>query len=399
MKRILFVEDDEVVARIYEQKLRDTGFEVFLAADGMEAVGQLPEVRPDLVVLDILLPKLGGVDVLRFIRQNPQLKATPVVVLSNAFLNEAGQQLVALGVEEMLLKSAVTPAQLVESIRKIFARAEAPADPLFSAETPRPTESKTEFISRRESAAEFSQRIRRDFYDQIPVISETLNTSLKNFLSATDPFDRSSKLALLMRKVGFLTHMTGMAGCHRIAQLSSVLEALLMELQEKASNINESTLQTTSATIALLIDCLARADQADEQCLSPTTILVVDDDAVSNRALFLALSRYRLNATFVLDPFVALQRLRQNSYDIVLLDINLPGMDGINMCEQMRDLPRHQHTPVIFITSYLEFEPRARSILRGGDDLITKPILPIELTVKVIANSLKRRMMLSNQRS
>jgi CheY-like chemotaxis protein len=299
----------------------------------------------------------------------------------------------------MLLKSAVTPAQLVESIRKIFARAEAPADPLFSAETPRPTESKTEFISRRESAAEFSQRIRRDFYDQIPVISETLNSSLKNFLSATDPFDRSSKLALLMRKVGFLTHMTGMAGCHRIAQLSSVLEALLMELQEKASNINESTLQTTSATIALLIDCLARADQADEQCLSPTTILVVDDDAVSNRALFLALSRYRLNATFVLDPFVALQRLRQNSYDIVLLDINLPGMDGINMCEQMRDLPRHQHTPVIFITSYLEFEPRARSILRGGDDLITKPILPIELTVKVIANSLKRRMMLSNQRS
>src|SRR5690606_3398929 len=124
----------------------------------------------------ILLPKLGGVDVLRFIRQNPQLKATPVVVLSNAFLNEAGQQLVALGVEEMLLKSAVTPAQLVESIRKVFARSETPADPFFSAEAPRPTESKTEFISRRESAAEFSQRIRRDFYDQIPVISETLNT-------------------------------------------------------------------------------------------------------------------------------------------------------------------------------------------------------------------------------
>jgi DNA-binding response OmpR family regulator len=58
----------------------------------------------------------------------------------------------------------------------------------------------------------------------------------------------------------------------------------------------------------------------------------------------------------------------------------------------MRKLPLHRDTPVIFITSYAEFEPRARSILNAGDDLIGKPILPIELTVKVIAHMLRRRL-------
>jgi CheY-like chemotaxis protein len=104
------------------------------------------------------------------------------------------------------------------------------------------------------------------------------------------------------------------------------------------------------------------------------------------------LSRFRLAPLFVVEPFAALEKLRYVPYDLVLLDINLPGMDGIQLCEQMRGLPLHQNTPVVFMTSYLEFLPRAQAILRAGDDLIAKPILPIELTLKVIAHSLRCRM-------
>ena len=186
--------------------------------------------------------------------------------------------------------------------------------------------------------------------------------------------------------------MTGMAGCYRIAQFSSVFEAMLFELQEKPDFLNESSRHTIAATVTLLLDSLSRADQADEQCLSPSTILVVDDDVVSNRALMMALNRFRLAPLFLVEPFAALQKLRYVSYDLVLLDINLPGMDGIRLCEEMRGLPLHQNTPVVFMTSYLEFVPRAQAILRAGDDLIAKPVLPIELTVKVIAHSLKRRV-------
>ena len=92
------------------------------------------------------------------------------------------------------------------------------------------------------------------------------------------------------------------------------------------------------------------------------------------------------------DPFKALEKLRQSAYDAVLLDINLPGMSGIALCEEMRKLPQHESTPAIFVTGYSEFEPRARAIFKAGDDLISKPIMPVELTVKVIAHLLRRRL-------
>jgi DNA-binding response OmpR family regulator len=137
---------------------------------------------------------------------------------------------------------------------------------------------------------------------------------------------------------------------------------------------------------------LERADQPDDQCLSPTTVLVVDDDAVSNRALIFALSRAGLKAKGANDALQGLKRLRQTTYDVVLLDINLPGMSGLTLYEHLREIPEHRQTPVIFMTSHAEFEARARSLLQAGDDFISKPILPVELTVKVTALVLKRRL-------
>jgi CheY-like chemotaxis protein len=240
--------------------------------------------------------------------------------------------------------------------------------------------------------SEFSRRIRRDFFEQIPTINKTLKQVADNFLNATDPQDRAARLEMLSRKMGFLTHMTSMAGCYRIAQLASAFEALLYELQEKPSNVNESSLHTVRRTVELLEQCLSRADQVDEQCLSPTSILVVDDDAVSNRALVLALGRHRLTVTSLTDPFAAFEKLKTERFDLLLLDINMPGMDGLELCRRIREMPQHANTVVVFFTSHLEFEPRARAILHRGDDLITKPILPIELTVKIVSNFIKRRI-------
>jgi DNA-binding response OmpR family regulator len=119
---------------------------------------------------------------------------------------------------------------------------------------------------------------------------------------------------------------------------------------------------------------------------------VVEDDAVSSRALVVTLNRANLNACSVQDPFKALDILRDKQFDAAILDINLPGMTGITLCERMRELHLHRRTPVIFVTGYSEFEPRARAVLSKGDDIICKPIMPIELTVKVIAHLQRVRL-------
>src|SRR5208282_6801327 len=82
------------------------------------------------------------------------------------------------------------------------------------------------------------------------------------------------------------------------------------------------------------------------------------------------------------DPTVAVQMAQATQYDIVLLDINMPGMNGFEVCETLRRMPQYKETPVVFITGNGDFQNRAQSILSGGNDLITKPSSPLELVLK-----------------
>jgi DNA-binding response OmpR family regulator len=96
-----------------------------------------------------------------------------------------------------------------------------------------------------------------------------------------------------------------------------------------------------------------------------------------------ALKQAKFDPARARDPLAALAMLQQSPFDLVLLDIIMPGIDGFEVCEQMRRMPQHRTTPVIFLTLHGEFQNRVRSVLAGGNDLITKPISPIELTLKV----------------
>jgi CheY-like chemotaxis protein len=419
MKKILFVEDDVLIARVYSQKLVAEGFEVVLAQDGLVAVQRLREFKPDLVVLDLLMPRLTGVDVLKFMRQQPDLKDTRIIVFSNSFLSNLIEQVAKIGVDEALVKASVTPTQLVEIINKTlqnppstFLSAEAmvahlaghgtaapPAvvivKPVVPAPAPpwtAPPDSQKPAIEPAEKAkgrSEFETRAQRDFTDQVPAILNSVRQTCQEFLAAGDSPVEPRKLEDLRRKIGFIAQTLGMAGRHQLAQLSSALEAMLFELEDKPATITDSNRHTIASTVALLAERFDQVRTEDKQNLAPLKVLVVDDDAVSNRADVLALGRAKLAAIGIADPFAALKRLQENPFNLVLLDINMPGMDGITLCEQMRRLPLHKTTPVIFVTSRADFKTRARSLLSGGNDLIAKPVMPTELCVKALAHLLK----------
>ena len=394
MKKILFVEDDALIARVYSQKLAGEGFEVAVAEDGLAAMKRLPEFKPDIVVLDLLMPKFTGVDVLKFMRKHPDLKDTRVIVFSNSFLSDLVGQVAAVGVEEALVKAAVTPKRLIEVINRVLAGPPATLSDealaaRFSGATglTAPPESKS---PESESRPELSARIQREFTERVPIITRSVRRICEDFLNAANSPVESRKLEDLDRKIGFLTQMTGMAGRTRAAQLCSALEALLFELQEKPASITDSCRRTIAATVAFLAEWLEPGHgEIDEAPLLP--VLVIDDDAVSNRAVVLALGRANLPSRSSVDPFEALQRLGQNAYSLVLLDINMPGLDGITLCEKMRTLPLHKRTPVVFFTAEQDFKVRMRSILSGGNDLITKPVLPTELCVKVLTHVLREQ--------
>ena len=129
MKTIFIVEDDAVVVHVYRAKFVREGFGVEVAEDGLKAVRMLAAVKPDVVVLDLMLPKLSGVDVLKFIRSSPALKTTPVIILSNAHMTPLAQEAAAIGAERSLLKSSCTPSQLIAVINDLLSGTSAADDP------------------------------------------------------------------------------------------------------------------------------------------------------------------------------------------------------------------------------------------------------------------------------
>ena len=119
---------------------------------------------------------------------------------------------------------------------------------------------------------------------------------------------------------------------------------------------------------------------------------MVDDDAINNRLVVAALRLAHLEARSTNDPLTGLDLLKQEQFDLVLLDVGMPGMDGFEFCRQLRKLPGCQKTAVIFVTSHGDFQSRVESVLSGGNDLISKPVFPLELSVKAISHLLKRQV-------
>jgi DNA-binding response OmpR family regulator len=110
--RVLFVEDDPTVAQMYRLKLELDGYQVVMAKDGEEGLKLAARLKPDIIFLDIRLPKMGGLDVLEQLRQTSETKHTPVVILSNYGERELVDRGAKLGALEYLIKSQTTPARL-----------------------------------------------------------------------------------------------------------------------------------------------------------------------------------------------------------------------------------------------------------------------------------------------
>jgi CheY-like chemotaxis protein len=119
-KRILLVEDDRFLRKAAEATLRRHGFSVCTAADGEEALQHIQAETPDLVLLDLIMPKLQGFEVLRLMKQNPATKQIPVVVLSNLGQESDVQQALQGGAIAYLIKANLSLQDLVIQVQKFL---------------------------------------------------------------------------------------------------------------------------------------------------------------------------------------------------------------------------------------------------------------------------------------
>jgi len=112
-KRVLYIEDEEFFAKIISKQLTEAGFEVVTAADGEGGLKAAQSESFDLIFLDIILPKLGGFDVLKALKGNPATKTIPVIILSNLSSKEDERKARELGAAKFCVKMSTYPQQVV----------------------------------------------------------------------------------------------------------------------------------------------------------------------------------------------------------------------------------------------------------------------------------------------
>ncbi|MEA2645069.1 MAG: hypothetical protein QOE92_152, partial [Chloroflexota bacterium] len=113
---ILLIEDDERIAKFYTILFQAKGFAVENARDGVEGVDMANALKPALILLDVMMPKMNGLMVLQTLRANPDTESTPVVVLSNYMEPPLIQRALQLGAIEYVVKSQARPEQLVNAL-------------------------------------------------------------------------------------------------------------------------------------------------------------------------------------------------------------------------------------------------------------------------------------------
>ncbi len=117
-KKILIIEDEELLLNLLKNKLSELGYEVFTAIDGLQGLEGIKELAPDLVLLDIVMPKMGGFEVLEKKQEDDSIKNIPVIIISNSGQPVELEKAKQLGVNDWLVKTEFDPIEVVEKVIK-----------------------------------------------------------------------------------------------------------------------------------------------------------------------------------------------------------------------------------------------------------------------------------------
>jgi CheY-like chemotaxis protein len=520
LKRILIIEDDLIVRSIYRRKFEMSGYKVETAEEGAAALALLPEFKPHVVQVDIMLPGIDGVEVIRKIRSWPEFKKTPILVLSSFYRPDLAKEAWKAGANKCVSKMDCTPNLALDLVEQLLAdensgftqvygeislaknalevpvelapptsspaepepdpgpatdRPQVPSNPelaklrlamespvstapapalpaapqeetiaeppeppkpkffggappapykpttrpAFSSSNPPPppapptppptpapavkppvSEPVTSPTPDPEAKAaptpeaptpgsDFRVEIRQEFLRRAPQIKNELRDRVNSLIKSKSTSDQLNLLRELDVCVESLASLSGITGFGRISHLSGALDALIQELLKKPSQMTASVLRTIAHSADCLDVLFRDLTGMSKDIPQSVLILAVDDEPISRRTIAIALGKASLRSIGLEDPRMALTILKENQFDLIFLDADMPVMSGFELCTELRKLPTNKTTPVIFVTALTNFEVRAQSSLSGGNDLIAKPFLMMELAVKALTYLLK----------
>lgn len=253
MKSILLIDDDKFVTTLYAAKLQSEGFAVDTAHSGEDAIEKLEKNRPDVVILDLNMPGISGVELLRAIRAVPEFQNLPVIIFSSAYIRTLVDEATQLGVNRILAKSQCPPKMLIAEVKAILDRV-----PEVTDDDVRPDDNATLPAAATEQPAVTTEQPAATTVLPENPTTDDIPALLELFVSCKEEAMLHDLLAKIYKaSVKHISRALEEKDSTVQGQLGRALEKLMEDLYANSEHITESTKQTLVAGLRKLCQIYA----------------------------------------------------------------------------------------------------------------------------------------------
>ncbi len=368
-KRLLLIIDDPFLSRFYREKMEGAGFQVDLARDLAHGLDLLQADQPDVLVLDSVLPGSDAVQSLESIRAGGAGCEMAIIVLPTP--HYAVSQRLEEDPQVRLLKSSSNPlGELLQQTAELLQGEKKNEGALMLATLP----DETWKLGAVESAQQSVTEMRHLLHD------------------LSRPGADVQPLAGFLQQVHRLSGQAGLLSRNSLINISIAVEVMVFNLTLYPERFDPLALRTLTQAVDFLSLLLCDGTYTRVPEIEAAQIMIIEDEASARELIIAAMELVGLHAKGQETPKGGLSLLGASPFDLIFLDINLPEMNGFDLCNKVRSLPLHERTPIVFLTGMASFQNRVQSSLSGGNDFIGKPFNVAELGVKALMWVMKGKL-------
>lgn len=416
MKKVAVIESDQAILGRLQERLAKS-FEVVTAADGQEGYYLISAEKPQAVVLDLSVGGMSPVALVGKIRAQKKFQNLIFVVLADSLPHELADEAITAGAVNAFCKS--DPKFVEQVFQALWERFKPlaerrPATPVPSpalaenhspsVTSPAPINSfpppaKT-FVSmsalipqeEAETDHEEQQQLRTLFTENFGQKIHSIRQFFLLHMTAKDPasqvvhFERFHKAVASLRAEAAQCELTG------LAHLLDPLEGRARQLKTRLETVSLGSRQAIANAIDLLSSMNNQVSDLPSLNHCSLRALVIEDEPVSRKAISLGLQKGKFQVSAVETGDAGLRECELSMFDLILLDVELPGMNGFAVCARIRTMPQYKNTPILFISALDDVGSRASSKVSGGNQFLTKPVDYLELNLTANTLLLKQRL-------
>ncbi len=372
-RSVLIVENDLAFARVLLESAREQGLKGIVTSRGTTALSLMHQFMPSAIILDIFLPDIEGWRVLSRLKNDLAVRHTPVHVIST---EEARERALASGARRFVAKPIRSRKAVDEVLTEVAGYARRGSRKVLLVEPdPGRLASMRDYLSGLQGVdmidatdgAHAAQLLRQGGLDLVIVIPETPELELGSLMEELREIEDSPPPVIAYVRqpaasIGAASAGLHIAGVREVHSIERLLDQAVLALHIDFASLTEEHRRT--------LDDIYGSTKA----LSGKSVLIVDDDIRNIFALSSVLEDYGMRIVTTDNGRDAIAEAQKHAFDVVLMDIMMPELDGLDTTREIRKIPRCRDLPIVAVTAKAMKGDRERCIEAGAWDYLSKPV-------------------------